>query len=303
MNGYIYKLSNENSCYYGMTTRNIYKRMAQHIDNYNVYTTDKKNYCSSYEILKEGIEKCKIELIETIPDATKQQLFEKERFYIQSFECVNIKSKNKNKINTKTEQTFLIDNFINTVKDKNNLTEEELKELIKNENEIFYLYDENSSLKAILGYVNGILKIRKYKIIFCRKKINYKLHNRYKLVPIESILKKTKTIINDSEIATQEKYNDIIKDKSKFKSYVSLIKYFTIYKTTKKYKKHLTKYKIFLIHELEKELKINKLDVKKLIEDKPMTINDELLNKLNTAFRCEQKPETFNDAWNITSTS
>jgi hypothetical protein len=109
-----------------MTTKN--KRMAQHIDNYNVYTTDKKNYCSSYEILKDGIEKCKIELIETIPNADKQLLLEKECFYIQNFECVNIKSKYKNNINIKLEQTFLIDNFINTVKDKNNLTEQELKE-------------------------------------------------------------------------------------------------------------------------------------------------------------------------------
>jgi hypothetical protein len=60
-----------------MTTRNIYKRMAQHIDNYKVYLTDSKSYITSYKILKDGIEKTKtkIGLIETIFKNCKKDNF------------------------------------------------------------------------------------------------------------------------------------------------------------------------------------------------------------------------------------
>ena len=53
--------------------------------------------------------------------------------------------------------------------------------------------------------------------------------------------------------------------------------------------------KILLVNELENELKINKLDVSKLPVDKIYKVNDELIKKINTAFRCETKPETYNE--------
>jgi hypothetical protein len=91
-----------------------------------------------------------------------------------------------------------------------------------------------------------------------------------------------------------------------FEDYLNLIRYFTkdiilkekitkLNKNNVEYKAIFNNNKIFLIHQLEEELEIKKLDVKKLIEDKPMEINDELINKINIAFRCEQIPETFNE--------
>jgi len=53
--------------------------------------------------------------------------------------------------------------------------------------------------------------------------------------------------------------------------------------------------KILLIHELENELNVKTFDINKLPIDKPFKINEELLRKINIAFRCEIKPETYNE--------
>jgi hypothetical protein len=173
--------------------------MAQHIDNYKVYLTDSKNYCTSYKILNEGIEQAKIEIIETIGNADMNKSQERKLYYIQNYECVNIKGKIKNKNNiTKTEKYFIIGNLINETENNKNYTEDELRENLNK----YQFYDENNSFKAILGYVNSILKLRKIKTMYFQKRINDKFYNRYKLIPFKSISEKTKEISKENDEET-----------------------------------------------------------------------------------------------------
>jgi hypothetical protein len=103
------------------------------------------------------------------------------------------------------------------------------------------------------------------------------------------------------------KYDNLIKDQYLLNDYFNFIKLLKPEKTilkkiadenkTSTYYKTLytTYYKISLIWQLEKELKIERFNFKKLDEDKPFKISDELIKKINISFRCEKTPEqTYN---------
>ena len=79
-----------------------------------------------------------------------------------------------------------------------------------------------------------------------------------------------------------------------------------IKKKISKYKVNLTDYKaiytsyykISLIWELEDELKIDRFNFNYLEDDKPYTINEDLLKRINTAYRTDRNkniPKTYNE--------
>ena len=126
-------------------------------------------------------------------------------------------------------------------------------------------------------------------------------------VKANELIEATTYFLNLHDKETQTKYYDVITDKYKMEDYLNLIRYFTkptiikgkverINKKNVEYKAiYMNNNKILLVNELENELKINKLDVSKLPVDKIYKVNDELIKKINTAFRCETKPETYNE--------
>jgi len=68
--------------YIGATCqKKLCTRLAQHVAN------RKRNDCSSKEIIDNG--NYEIVLIESYPCSSKDELHQRERFYIQSMECVN----------------------------------------------------------------------------------------------------------------------------------------------------------------------------------------------------------------------
>ena len=75
--------------YIGATTKaDIYTRLQQHIYYYNRHEEGHANlYCSSFEIIKN--DNFKIELLEEYPCNNQEELDTKERYYIQSINCVN----------------------------------------------------------------------------------------------------------------------------------------------------------------------------------------------------------------------
>ena len=77
-NGKIYKLtcSETDKVYIGSTTRTLAERMCKH--------REKENDCASKDFINP-----KIELIETYPCETKEQLLWKEREWIENTDCVN----------------------------------------------------------------------------------------------------------------------------------------------------------------------------------------------------------------------
>ena len=86
----IYKLtsSNSNEIYIGSTTLNLCKRKAHHISNYKRYLINKGGYITSIKIIEFGgfIDIC---LLEEYPCNNKEQLHQRERFYIENNYCVN----------------------------------------------------------------------------------------------------------------------------------------------------------------------------------------------------------------------
>ena len=74
--------------YYG-STENIETRLASHRHAYEGYKLGKKNYCSSYEIVKEP--DCKLVILEQKAWDNSQELKKREGYYIATFPCVNIR--------------------------------------------------------------------------------------------------------------------------------------------------------------------------------------------------------------------
>ena len=88
-NGKIYKIVSDEDemVYVGSTTQPLSSRMSGHRAAYKRFLNGKTNNVTSFEILK--FESCKIVLIEDYPCERKDQLHTKERFYIESLNCVN----------------------------------------------------------------------------------------------------------------------------------------------------------------------------------------------------------------------
>jgi len=88
--GYVYKLVSLNSDkeYIGSTFQSLTKRLIGHRCTYKQYLTGKRKHCvSSFEVLEDG--DVDIVLLEVVPNTTKKELEEREKFYIQSNQCVN----------------------------------------------------------------------------------------------------------------------------------------------------------------------------------------------------------------------
>jgi hypothetical protein len=86
----IYKLvSNQtNEIYIGSTTQKyLCSRLSQHKLHYKLFLEGKYNNMTSFEIVKYG--DCQIVLIENVYCQSKDQLLQRERFYIESMVCVN----------------------------------------------------------------------------------------------------------------------------------------------------------------------------------------------------------------------
>jgi len=92
-NGKIYRIVGnvQNSkCYIGSTVQPLSKRMGGHRALYRSFQNGIGNKCMSYELFDEyGIDTCEIVLIENFPCETKDELHKRERYWIETMECVN----------------------------------------------------------------------------------------------------------------------------------------------------------------------------------------------------------------------
>jgi hypothetical protein len=105
-NGKIYKLVSfqTDKIYIGSTTQNLAMRKAGHQRDYINYLNKKKNYISSFELVKLG--DVDIVLLESFPCNNKEELHKKERYYIENtMNCIN------RVIPTRTIKEYYIDNI------------------------------------------------------------------------------------------------------------------------------------------------------------------------------------------------
>jgi len=94
MNGKVYKLVGNGKIYIGSTTQMLCKRKTGHVSDYK-----RGNHCTSYEIITDPNHY--IELIENVPCNSKEELFIRERYWIENTECVNKSIPYKTKEETK----------------------------------------------------------------------------------------------------------------------------------------------------------------------------------------------------------
>jgi len=90
MNGKVYKIhdNTNGNDYYGSTTQQyLSNRLAGHRKAYKKYLEGKKPYTSSCDIIAN--EDYTISLVEDVACDNREQLFRRERYYIENFNCVN----------------------------------------------------------------------------------------------------------------------------------------------------------------------------------------------------------------------
>tara|TARA_R110000824_G_scaffold153925_4_gene325720 strand:+ start:271 stop:942 length:672 start_codon:yes stop_codon:yes gene_type:complete len=87
--GYIYKIfdNTNGNVYYGSTTQKLSMRMCGHRGGYKKFMEKKRSNCRSFEILKNG--DYSYSLVEEVECDSKLILHQRERYYIENFDCIN----------------------------------------------------------------------------------------------------------------------------------------------------------------------------------------------------------------------
>jgi len=82
-------------CYVGSTTSTLTKRLSRHKSNYKLFLNGTYSNLASFPIIEKG--NYDIVLIEEYPCENKQQLHARERYYIETMECINKRIPNRPK--------------------------------------------------------------------------------------------------------------------------------------------------------------------------------------------------------------
>ena len=91
-NGKIYRITDLSytKFYYGSTCETLSQRMARHRAKYTTYLKGGITNTRSFDLFDEfGVENCKIELVELYPTNSKEELRQREGYYIQNNDCIN----------------------------------------------------------------------------------------------------------------------------------------------------------------------------------------------------------------------
>jgi hypothetical protein len=140
----IYSLKNPDEIYIGSTKQDINIRFNNHKLCYDCYKRGtKKYYTRSYSIFdKYTKDTCKVELIESFIYNNKKERDNKERYYIEYFDCVN-----KNIPSREHIESQKIYNDKNILKRKNKQKEY----YIKNRDRIIQQQQSRYNLKKVLN--------------------------------------------------------------------------------------------------------------------------------------------------------
>ena len=162
--GYIYLINCNitNKKYYGSTKKSLKHRLQEHESHYRRFKKSKIYYQSSCDILQNN--NYNISLMEDCGDIDKKQLKDRERYYIENNECVNIKTPNK------TYKEWRDDNT-----DYNSIHYKKNKEYYDNKNKEWY--EKNKSSKQEYNK-----ELDKYKNTWCG---NYKTNTNNNLLRID----------------------------------------------------------------------------------------------------------------------
>ena len=171
--GKIYKIvcNKTGKIYIGSTVSKLSKRLSQHKEKYKKYLNNTYHFLTSFEILKN--DNFQIVLIENIPCNNKEELFRRERYYIENNKCVNQKIPIRENREYYELNKEVIDKYNKEYKIKNR---EKLKEKEK-------IYIEKNKEKILLRKriyrINNLQKLTAPFICDCGVTIQYKNKSRH----------------------------------------------------------------------------------------------------------------------------
>jgi hypothetical protein len=144
-NGKIYKLVNDelNLTYYGSTCGKLRARLCAHKSQAKNQSIWK---CTSKLLFEQGI--CKIFLVEEYPTDNKMLLLQRERFYIENFECVN------KRLPSRTIKEWYVDNREQISKKKQIYYVDNKDQILKQQKE-WYVDNREQILKQQKDYDNA----------------------------------------------------------------------------------------------------------------------------------------------------
>lgn len=154
-NGKIYKLVIGDLTYIGSTVQSLAKRKGGHKGNFNMWLEGRCNFVSSFKLFELG--NPDIILIENCPCENKEELHRRERYYIESIECVNkviptrtgdeYREANRkkyseyyenNKDKLKEQSKVYYENNKETIIKKHKLWKESNKDKVKKQRKVYY---------------------------------------------------------------------------------------------------------------------------------------------------------------------
>ena len=193
-NGKIYKIVNSISdkCYIGSTTQPLHKRFHQHKKQ---STHNCKKKCSSKILFDEDPDGCEIVLIEKYECSDKHELHARERYYIESLDCVN------KRIPTRTYKERYEDNK-DIIKEQNKAYKDQNKDRIKEQNKAYK--DQNKD--RIKEQNKAYYERNKDKL-----KTNYELNKDKRKAQMKAYYQNNKDKIKEQ----MKTYNEKNKDKQK----------------------------------------------------------------------------------------
>jgi hypothetical protein len=152
-NGRIYKIvcNTTGKVYIGSTTRNLCKRLATHVSGLKRWVNNNSNaYVSSYDVLSNS--NYSIVLLENFPCSTSEELHARERYYVDTIDCVN-----KNKpIITKDELRKDVAERCKELYRKNVIKNPEIRKMLNERSKMtYYRKKEQEKLDGIVKNKRG----------------------------------------------------------------------------------------------------------------------------------------------------
>ena len=179
----IYSYENDD-VYYGSTIETLSQRMSKHRCHYKKYKEGKGSYYTSYQILE--LTSAKIELIENYPCNSKEELLQREGYYITNNNCVNrnIAGRTKkewreqNKEQIKEQKKEYYENNKEHIKKYKKEYNETNKDTIKEQNKEYYEINKDKFKEYHKEYyIQNKKQLNEYRKQYYQRKKQEKLIN------------------------------------------------------------------------------------------------------------------------------
>jgi hypothetical protein len=170
--GIIYKITSNKGVYYGSTTLNLKRREQLHLKDLKAFLDGKrKEKCSCFEILQDEYV---CEMVEEVDD---NLIKERERYYIENFECVNINIPNRTKDEMKKQVKDWNETHKEYIKEKAHERYLKNKDIIQENHKNYYIKNfEKMRVKSKQYFETHKLEL--FKPVICECGSTTSLHHK-----------------------------------------------------------------------------------------------------------------------------